>query len=335
MKRVTLFIIAALSLLQLGAQQTDRIFVKPDGNGDGSSWATPLGDLHQALAMAVPNSGTEIWVATGVYFTTSGTNRSLSFRIPSGIKLYGGFAGNEQSIEARKIERNPTKLSGEIGTPAAGDNAYTVVYTKNVSESTLIDGFIITGGSANKKLSNDLVTPEVSGAGWYNIATKGTSNPTIRKCKFIDNNAREGAGFFNLADGGEASPSIEKCQFIRNIARLDGGAVYNGSFGGKNTPRISKCRFEYNVATYGAGILNKATSGKVMTLVKSCQFIANQAHFRGAGIYNDFYGEGNSKSIMVGCIFEKNSSSTGDPVSSRSNSYEGGNDVDNISRKGY
>jgi hypothetical protein len=333
-KRVTLFIIAALSLLQLSAQQADRIFVKPGGSGDGSSWASPLGDLHQALATVRPNSGTEIWVATGVYLTTSGTDRSLYFQIPSGIKLYGGFAGHEQSIEARNIEHNPTKLSGEIGLPIAEDNAYTVVYTENVSASTLIDGFIITGGSANKKLPNDLVTPEVSGAGWYNIATDGVSNPTIRKCKFIDNNAREGAGFFNLADGGEASPEIVRCHFIRNIARLDGGAVYNGSFGGKSTPRISKCRFEYNVATYGAGILNKASSGKVTTLVKSCQFISNQAHFRGAGIYNDFYGEGASKSIMVGCIFDKNTSSTGDPVSSRSNNYDG-NGADNISRKGY
>lgn len=306
----------------------------PDGNGDGSSWASPLGDLHHALAMAGPNSGTEIWVASGVYFTTSGTDRSLYFQIPSGVKLYGGFAGHERSLEARNIEHNPTKLSGEIGLPTADDNAYTVVYTENVSESTLIDGFIVTGGAANKEMPNDIVTPEVSGAGWYNVSTYGVSSPTIRKCKFIDNSAREGAGFFNLADGGEASPKLEQCQFIRNIARLDGGAIYNGSFSGKSTPRISKCRFEYNAATYGAGILNKATGGKVTALVKGCQFISNQAHFRGPGIYNDFYGDGFSKSIMVGCIFDKNQSSTGDPVSSRSGSYDG-TGADNISRKGY
>jgi predicted outer membrane repeat protein len=332
-KRVTLFLIAALSLLQLSAQEsTNRIFVMPGGSGNGTSWSSPLGDLHQALAIATP--GTEIWVCAGTYLTTSGTNRSLYFQIPSGVKLYGGFAGHEQSIDARNIEHHPTILSGEIGQPASDDNAYTVVYTENVSSQTLIDGFIITGGSANKELANEILSPEVGGAGWFNIATKGESSPTITRCKFIDNNAREGAGFMNLAKGGTVNPKITKCQFIRNIARLDGGAIYNGAYGKKSTPRISNCRFEYNVATYGAGILNKANEGSITAMVKSCHFVSNQAHFRGPGIYNDFYGQGSSKSYMVGCIFDKNTSTSGDAVSSRSGSYD--NDAsDNINSRGY
>lgn len=297
-----------------------RIFVKTNGNGNGSSWASPLGSLHQALAMAGP--GSEIWVARGEYLTTSGKDRNIYFKIPNGVKLYGGFAGTELSIAQRNIEHNPTMLSGEIGTNAKEDNAFTVVYTENVSSATVVDGFIITGGVADKELPTDVKSAEVGGGGWYNNATAGVSNPIIRNCKFIDNSAREGAGFFNVANGGEASPSIEKCQFIRNIAQLDGGAIYNGSFGGKSLPRISNCRFENNVATYGAGIMNKAYAGSLVALVKVCEFISNKAHFRGAAIYNDFSGDGASKSLLVGVILQRNLSSVGDPVSSRSRDFK-------------
>ena len=86
-----------------------------------------------------------------------------------------------------------------------------------------------------------------------------------------------------------------------------------------------KCRFEYNVATYGAGVMNKANGGKVTSMVKNCKFIANRAHFRGSGIYSDYSNSGQSKSIMAGCIFDKNISSLGDTVSSRSGSFDGGN----------
>ena len=329
MKRVTLLLIAALAFCQV---QAEIIFVKPNGSGNGASWSSATGDQHKALATATP--GDQIWVAAGEYLTTSGTDRSLYFQIPSDVKVYGGFAGYENALNERNVENNPTKLSGEIGLPTADDNAYTVVYTENVSNKTLVDGFIITGGSANEETVSNDVNKKVCGAGWFNLATNGaTSSPVIQNCRFIDNNAREGAGFFNYADGGECRPKIEHCQFIRNVARLDGGAVYNGAMNGINEPQIVKCRFESNEATYGAGLLNKANGGSVRLLIKSCQFVANQAHFRGSGIYNDYSGNGSSKAIMAGCLFDQNVSSTGEAVSSRSGgSFDSGS---NINSRGY
>lgn len=318
MKQTTIIIILALAVCQLSAK---TYFVKQNSQGNGTSWASAFGCLHEALRLA--QSGDEIWVAKGEYFTTSGTDRSLYFNIQSGVKLYGGFAGHEQSVSARSVEMNRTVLSGEIGTASADDNAYTVIFTKNVSSSTLVDGFVITGGSANKDISGVYRELDACGAGWYNMAKNGTSSPTIKNCKFVDNNAREGAALFNFAFNGEASPIIESCLFSNNTAKLDGGAIYNGTTGNnsKAAPKIKHVNFEYNIATYGGGIINKAFGGKVTPMIQNCHFASNQAYFRGAGVYNDFEGEGTSKAVMVSCVLDNNISSVGEAISSRAGSF--------------
>lgn len=300
-------------------------FVKQNSQGTGTSWMDAFGSLQQALEIA--QGGDAIWVARGEYFTTSGNNRNLYFKIKDGVKLYGGFAGSEMSIAQRNINANRTILSGEIGTPSLEDNAFTVIYTENVSDKTVVDGFIITGGTANMVQEGESSQAKEScGAGWYNLANGMASSPKIRNCKFVDNKAREGAGMFNLAiNNGECSPSIEKTQFIQNTAALDGGAIYNSTIGvgSKTAPKLNNVVFEYNIATYGGGIMNKAFDGEVAPLVQSCRFVSNKAHFQGAGVYNDFGGDGSSKAIMISCVLQKNTSSVGNPVSSRTGSHKG------------
>jgi hypothetical protein len=58
---------------------------------DGKSWDTAYADLQPVLTAAV--SGTTIKVADGTYKPTSGTDRTISFVLKSGVGLYGGFAG--------------------------------------------------------------------------------------------------------------------------------------------------------------------------------------------------------------------------------------------------
>ena len=92
--------------------QTDTIrYVHPDGkyNNDGRSWATAtnrlqdaINDLRDYLAQNHLTSGS-VYVAAGTYVPTESTESSggsilnTSFKIYSGIHVYGGF--NPDSLE--------------------------------------------------------------------------------------------------------------------------------------------------------------------------------------------------------------------------------------------
>jgi hypothetical protein len=77
----------------------------------------PLGLMHtmnlqDALTNAV--AGQQIWVAQGVYKPTLGVSRSESFFLKHDVPVYGGFVGNETSIDQRDYQVNFTYLSGNI-----------------------------------------------------------------------------------------------------------------------------------------------------------------------------------------------------------------------------
>lgn len=296
MKRVILFLTCSFIVLSLSAS---TIYVKSGSNGSGSTWQDAMGDLQQALQSA--QSGDEIWVATGKYLPTKGNDRNASFNIPDGVKLYGGFAGMETSVESRNLDVNFTVLSGEIGSPSTEDNSYSVIFTKNVSEHTVIDGFVITGGFSN--IMSEKGDHKRSGAGWFNDGSNGISNPTIVNCIFRNNYGRDGAGLYNYAKNGVASPTIKNCQFIANRADLDGGAIYNDGSNGKSSPYIANCLFEGNEATYGAGVLNVGNRGETMPIVIGCNFSGNIAYVKGNGIYNTLEEFGICDAIVKNCNF--------------------------------
>ena len=58
----------------------------PRATHDGASWSTAYALLDDALAVA--DSGDEVWVAAGEYWPDD-------ILLPVGMKLYGGFAGTE------------------------------------------------------------------------------------------------------------------------------------------------------------------------------------------------------------------------------------------------
>ncbi len=274
----------AMALLLAAPLAGQKIYyVKVGSTGNGDSWERALGDLTLALAKA--RSGDEIWVAAGTYTPTRNDDRQAAFVIPDGVGVYGGFAGTETNRFQRDWQLNKTFLSGEIGSPNLGDNCYNVVITRGVSSATVVDGFIITGGSAGGS------TPAGDrfrcGGGWYNDGTQQPSNPIISNCTFLSNYARDGGALYNNGAGGEASPVLLNCRFFANRADMDGGALFNdGRKDGKSNPRLENCRFEGNQANYGGAVLDYGAGGQASPRFFSCQFINNQAYMRGGGLFN-------------------------------------------------
>ena len=293
-----LILISAL-LLAFGHLSAKMLFVKQGAKGEGTSWNNAFGDLQVALLHA--QNGDTIWVASGTYFPTNKNDRKELFRIKEGVKLYGGFLGHETSLDQRNWRENLTILSGELGKEGKEDNSYTVIYTKNVSSNTVLDGFAITGAASDGV--NDLGDIHRSGAGWFNDGSNGESSPTITNCLFINNYARDGAAIYNYANNGKCQPNIVNCQFISNKADLEGGAIYNDGRNGMASPIIQSCYFMENQSNYGASIRNKADNGKANPVIAQSVFEANTAYVRDI-IYEGNDGAG--KSILRACRFSDN-----------------------------
>lgn len=311
MKKTLLTLTVLFSVLQFGLQ-AKVIYVQAGASGQGSSWEDAIDNLQDALLLA--QAGDQIWVATGTYTPTADDDRTISFVVPEGVELYGGFSGSEGTLEERNFELNPTILSGEIGdSSTTEDNSHTILLTVGVTSATIIDGFTITAGMANGFSEGGDLTS--SGAGWFNDATTQPSSPIVRHCIFTNNSAREGAAIYNFAQGGESRAVIDSCSFIKNHADFDGAAIYNNGNEGVCSPRISGCVFIENDSYYGAGILNKASRGEAKPIIEACVFAGNVSTVRGSAIY--CYKEAKSicEAILITCRFEENASTVKDVVS--------------------
>ncbi len=289
------------------------IYVKVGSTGNGSSWATATGNLQEALQTA--SAGDQIWVSKGVYLPTTDNNRTISFHIKNGVALYGGFAGSETSIGDRIIKTNYSVLSGEIGTPQKTDNTFNVLYTTHATKTTIIDGFIITGGYAGGDETSG--SRFASGGGMYNegSASGNQSNPTIRNCRFIENTARDGGALYNnAANGGTCKPTLVNCTFQDNKAFLGGGAIFNnGQKGGQCLLTIIANNFNKNTAGFGGAIFNYGKNGKCISLINNAEFTSNKAMIQGGGIFN-LGANGISQSKLTNCQFIENEAPKGSTV---------------------
>ena len=314
-----------------GGPSSPIIYVKKTatGSNNGSSWANAFKSLQDALAAWNPAVHTAIWVAKDVYYPDEGngvivTGRVASFNLKAGMKIYGGFAGGETSLNARNVSTNVTVLSGDIDnndnnkdsngvTPTVGDiqgdNSYHVVFADGTStpitSATVLDGFTITGG-----LADDISSPQDSGGGMYcNGAGSGSDcSPTIANVSFTGNQAERGGAMYNTAfNSGSSSPTLTKVSFTGNDARSGGAIFNNSSNGGSSSPTLTNISFIGNHAQAGGAMFNfcdGSNSSSSPTLI-NVTFAGNQAA-RGGAMYNNGQLSGSSSPILTNVTFVGN-----------------------------
>ena len=290
------------------------------GQNDGTSWQNAFTELDLALSNIQP--GDQIWVAKGVYYPTHSSNRHLSFVIPDGISLLGGFPANgTPGLSDRDPSLYVTTLSGDIDQDQTlNNNSYTIIYTLDVSSNTLIDGFTISGGNADAVVSNAFpVKKENGGAAWFNESSTGAeSGPTIKNCRFVGNKAsNRGGGIFSMAGhSGKANYRIENSLFENNIASLGGGAIYNSQSGegSECNPIIKNTEFTFNSSdgSGGAIYIDGGYYGEVSGLFENCQFMNNTVNeLEGGAIFLNAVFNGKANTIFTGCRFINNQALNG------------------------
>ena len=259
-------IIAALILLsctcQLFAQgKIYRVTAEATTGSDGSSWEKAI-PLNEALSRAKATD--EIWVKG--YKTTTLDNIYVApkegFVLPSGVAMYGGFAGTEANRDKRGTGKHKyqmtylTTLVGDINindeankeqiiypeNPTRTDNS-THVLTLNIGVTdnntnsnnapTIVSGFQIAAGNAQGK-----VTDSAGRGGGIYVVNKSSRNSDsnadkrafqITQCNIANNFAMRGGAIYVDASCTNEQSSISYCGLFNNVAGRRGASDNEGA----------------------------------------------------------------------------------------------------------
>jgi hypothetical protein len=216
----------------------------PSG-GDGTDWDTAFDDLQAALDLANASAAvTEVWVARGTYTPSRekspGNPASAAFELVDGVAIFGGFVGNETSLDSRVLPTGSDEKSQLNGLLPNGSHVNHVVTAFDVdgSAGTILDGFVIEEGNASGFSAVDQ-----RGGGLH---IEGGS-PVIRNCVVQQNSASKGGGVAIVS----SSPTFDRCEFSFNstFSEQSSAAAYGGAFYSENsTPVVTHCLFTRNIA---------------------------------------------------------------------------------------
>lgn len=254
-----LYILLTLLCASVSAMAQSKIYyVSPKGTGDGLSWdnATTL-----TAALNAAQAGDQIWVQGFDKITEAGQlytvpDQAVSFSVKSGVQLYGGFKGDETSINDRETLGKPYQmkyrsvLSGDLNNDDEVDNTNLIfpantTRTDNVTHvlsvnmdpasgsnnntyPTVINGFTIAGGHADG-------TDEKGGGIYISGDNTGGGNFRIERCFLFNNYATQGGAVYVDAavknvNNGESL--INQCVVYNNAASErsavvnEGGGIY-------------------------------------------------------------------------------------------------------------
>ena len=269
--------------------------ITTSGN-DGLSWEKAI-TLTEALNLA--KAGDEIWVKgyediTGHIYKAP----KEGFVLPSGVGMYGGFAGDETIKNNLPTGRHKyqmkyqTALVGDINTndkasqqliiypenDTRTDNATHVLTlqmgvtpdnTNDGSKPTIVSGFLIAAGNAK----GDNSTSDGRGGGIYVVNNSNDNNAQSRffrisQCNFANNYGMRGGAIYVDNSCTNQQSAISYCSFFNNVAGKRGASENEG--GGMwidGTATVYNCNINNNT---NGGIRLSSTSKIV-----NCSVIAN------------------------------------------------------------
>lgn len=294
------------TLLLLGCSialsaQGKTYYVKADSEitasgSDGLSWDKAI-TLTEALRQA--KAGDEIWVKgyediTGhIYKAPQG-----GFVLPSGVAMYGGFAGDETIKNDLPTGRHKyqmkyqTALVGDIATndkasqqliiypenTTRNDNATHVLTlqmgvtqdnTNDGNKPTIVSGFLIAAGNAK----GENTSANGRGGGIYVVNNSNDNNAgsryfRISQCNFANNYGMRGGAIYVDNSCTNQQSAISYCSIFNNVAGKRGSSENEG--GGMwidGTATVYNCNINNNT---NGGIRLSSTSKIV-----NCSVIAN------------------------------------------------------------
>lgn len=254
------------------------------GTGDGGEWANAFTTIQGGIDAAL--EGDSVWVAEGTYFE--------SITLKSDVGVYGGFFGNESLLSERDYVLNLTIVDATDLT--------TSTVTMNSTTNATIDGFVITGGTADfgagayvrsvdstNTFENCTIVGNRSGnigGGMYLI---DNASPTISNCTISGNTAGAGAGLYLFI---LCSPTLINCTISGNAALGTGGGLNAEA----SSPTLINCTISGNTGNFSGGMILWASSLVTLT---NCVFYDNTKHA---------VQEGNSPSDawITNCLFFAN-----------------------------
>lgn len=278
----------AVHLAAGAAAEVLHVDTRAPAGGDGSSWGRAFNSLTDARASASPDD--ELWLAGGRYIPVAPAGRDATFTIPDGVRVLGGFRGNETDVADRPADPfdNPSQLQG--------GGVYSVVTMITAGAGTHLDGLIIEGGLAD----GATIGARQQGGGIFAV----DSAPTLSRLIVRNNTANDLGGGIALTGSVAAFAQIEQVDLSSNTAGLGGGGLYV-----EVNATILDSDFRNNVATGAAG--GARIGGGGVVTIADCSFTRNETTSAGGGAIAADMNLASSVLQIDDCLFRDNEALTG------------------------
>ncbi|MHC4696090.1 MAG: hypothetical protein ACYTFA_05030, partial [Planctomycetota bacterium] len=172
------------------------------------------------------------------------------------------------------------------------DNSHHVVTASGTNESTLLDGFTITGGrpiglgypgggggilnvGGNLTVNHCRIVGNTGNTGGGGMTNWVYANGAVSNSVFIGNSSPIGGGMLNA----NSSPAVTNCAFFQNLGAM-GGGMENMEYSAR--PVVTNCIFSGNAAGIGGGV---HSLWKGLSPLINCVLIGNAAYERGGGVF--------------------------------------------------